>query len=84
MECAHLGVTGPAREPVVTDHRSVAVRAFSLFCLRIIGTCALFPLEKNFFLNEPNLLSFHLCDIHVAVGCFVLTTYSCLDAALAS
>jgi len=68
----------------VTDHHGAAVRAFSPSHLRIIGTFALFPLKKFFFLNEPNLLSFHLYDTHLAMGCFVLTTYSRLDAALAS
>lgn len=43
--------------------------------------------EKNkTFLNEPNLLSLHFDDMHLAVGCFVLPTYlhPCPDAALAS
>lgn len=68
----------------MTDDHSVVGRALSLLHLRIRGTSAFFPLKKKiFFLNEPNLLSFHLYDMHLAVG-FVLTTYSCLDAALAS
>lgn len=40
--------------------------------------------EKISFSNEPNLLSFHVYDMHLAMDHFVPTTYSCLDAALAS
>lgn len=61
----------------------VAVYALVLHLriLRIFAIIVFFP-EGGHFLNEPNLLFFHINDMHLATGCFVLTTYSLLDVAL--
>lgn len=68
---------------VTAHHRYGCICFYSspLKDLRILGIFAImvFSGKKNknkTFLNEPNLLSLHFYDMHLAVGCFVLTTYT--------
>lgn len=84
---AHPGVTGPtARAPVGDGESTPSVAVYALVLhLRILVIFAtiIFSGEKNRLLNEPNLF-FHSYEVYLVAGCCVLTTCSCLEAALGS
>lgn len=81
----HLGVTGPTAHAPGGNRATQA--GLYIFCSSHLRICGIFcyndSLKKKIFFNEPNLY-LYFYDMHLAPGCFVLTTYLCPDAALAS